>query len=367
MVLFSKKMRVLVTGGAGFIGSHTVDTILENSNHEVFVLDNLSTGFITNVPKNVKFYEVDLLDKDLLFKIIEDIKPEIIIHLASSVSVSRSSKKPLFDAQNNIISTLNLMEACKGISKSGKLKKVILASSQTTYGEGEYFCDVCNKRSKPMFRKIEDIQNGKFDLFCNHCKNKLKPIGTRESSVQFPVNNYGVSKLSEEKYLISFANQFGLSCIVFRYFNVYGPRQTTQGLETGVVPIFIHLMLNKKISPIIYEDGLMLRDFVHVKDVAMANYLALDKNDIVVYNVGHEPQTILDLANKIAKELKFDLSNKLSMKCRSINENSGTYDSRAIISDNSKLINEFGFKPLINFEEGLKETIEWAKRNKEIL
>jgi UDP-glucose 4-epimerase len=259
-------MRVLVTGGAGFIGSHVVEHSLA-AGFEVAVLDNLSSGKRENVPRGVELFTVDLRDRDATLKAVADFKPELVSHQAAQASVPTSVKDPRFDAEVNIIGGINLLDACTAAGSS--VKQVVFASTGgAIYGE--------------------------------------VPEGQRASET-FPLepkSPYGISKLTFERLLGVYREQRGLACSVLRYANVYGPRQDPHG-EAGVVAIFFDSALaGHKLTVFAMRqlgDGGCVRDYVYVGDVARANLLALQgKLPHPVMNVGTgSPTTTQQLAERI--------------------------------------------------------------------
>jgi UDP-glucose 4-epimerase len=259
-------MRVLVTGGAGFIGSHVVEHSLE-AGFEVAVLDNLSSGKRENVPSAVQLFTVDLRDRDATFKAVADFGPELVSHQAAQASVPTSIKDPRLDAEVNIIGGINLLDACT--APGSGVKQVVFASTGgAIYGE--------------------------------------VPEGQRadESFPLEPKSPYGISKLTFEKLLGVYREQRGLACNVLRYANVYGPRQDPHG-EAGVVAIFFDSALaGQKLTVFAMRqpgDGGCIRDYVYVADVARANLLALQgKLPHPVMNVGTgSPTTTQQLAERI--------------------------------------------------------------------
>lgn len=234
-------MKILVTGGAGFIGSHLVDYLI-SLNHYVCIVDNLSTGRLQNVNKKASFYQMDIADPKLI-ELFLDKRPEIVYHLAAQISVPESIKDPLTDAQTNITGTLNLLDACRIYN----VKKIIYSSSAAVYGNASQL-----------------------------------PI-TEESPIM-PVSPYGISKYTVECYLKIYAMLYGLNYTILRYANVYGERQNS-GTEGGVVAIFAD-KLSKSVSVEIYGDGEQTRDFIYVKDVVSANIAALTNGNNDVFNIG---------------------------------------------------------------------------------
>ena len=226
------KGRVLVTGGAGFIGSHIVDELLAQG-YDTYVVDNLSTGRRDNLPPAVPLYEVDIRDGDRLATVFSEVQPRFVCHQAAQVSVSRSVREPLFDADQNISGWLRVLEECVRLG----VERVVFASSG-----GALYGDV--------FEAVD------------------------ESHPVRPISPYGISKWVGEEYLRFYAREHGIKGIALRYANVYGPRQNPDG-EAGVVAIFAHRMLMGE--PVtIYGDGRNVRDYVFVGDVADANVLALE-------------------------------------------------------------------------------------------
>jgi UDP-glucose 4-epimerase len=236
-------MKILVTGGAGFIASHIAEGLMR-SGHSVVIVDDLSTGRRENLPTGAKFYEVDICDQAALEAAIAAEKPELIDHHAAQMDVRRSVREPLFDARVNIIAPLAMLEMAV---KHG-VKKIIYASTGgAVYGD-------------------------------------VKRVPADESCPAEPVSHYGVSKLTLERYLFLYRHLYGLDYTILRYPNVYGPRQNPKG-EAGVVSIFALQMLEGE-QPTIYGDGSKTRDYVYVDDVLRANLAALDKGSGEIINLG---------------------------------------------------------------------------------
>ena len=237
-------MNVIVTGGAGFIGSHIVDKLIHKK-HNVMVIDNLSTGKIENVNSKAVFVKKSILDN--LSNEFNEFKPEAVFHLAAQVNLRVSLNQPFTDAQTNILGTVNVLESCR----KHNVKKIIYSSSVAVYGEPE-------------------------------------ELPVNEKHTTYTVSPYGTSKLCAEKYMELYKKTYGLENTILRYSNVYGPRQNTLG-EAGVITIFINnLLANKKCN--IFGTGSQTRDFVYVADVAEANLLALEKSNGII-NIGTQTQT----------------------------------------------------------------------------
>jgi len=240
-------MNIMVTGGAGFIGSHIVDALAE-AGHRVAVVDNFSTGKKSHVHRDAELFETDIRDGDGLAVAFAAVCPEVVIHHAAQANVRTSIQHPLADAGVNILGSIQVLEMCRQYGA----RKVIYASSAAVYGVPEF-------------------------------------LGITEKHPVKPQSAYGISKHTVEHYLDVYAQLHGLDYTVLRYANVYGPRQDPHG-EGGVVSIFVDHLLNGK-QPIVYGDGWQTRDFVYVKDVVRANLAALHKGSREVFNIGTNAQT----------------------------------------------------------------------------
>lgn len=306
--------KILVTGGAGFIGSHIVDTYIDVG-HQVAVVDNLSTGKKENLNPQAKFYYVDLLDRKKLEDIFKKEKPEIVNHQAAQVSAAIGVKDPVFDAQNNIIGGINLLQLCAKY----KVKKIIYASSAAVYGEPQYL---------PVDEK-------------HPCK---------------PQTPYGISKYTLEHYIKFFAKVYDFNYLVLRYANVYGPRQNSKG-EAGVVALFINRLLNQQI-PLIFGKGYKTRDYVYVDDIAQANLLALTaRKSNRTYNLGSGKETSdLQLFLKIS-EFFNPHTPRRCVKVKNVSDRPG--DIQHFIYNSIKAKKELDWEARIKLEKGIAETINY--------
>ncbi len=304
-------MKILVTGGAGFIGSHFTDELIKQ-NHDVVVVDNLSTGKKENINPEAKFYQLGILDSKLS-EVFEKEKPEVVFHLAAQIDVRKSVENPVSGAKTNILGSLNVLENCK---KFGIKKVIFISTGGAIYGEAG-------------------------------------TIPTPETYPAFPVSPYGVAKLTIEKYLNYYYQVFNLNYTVLRLANVYGPRQNPLG-EAGVVAIFCNKLLNNE-QPIIYGTGEQTRDYVFVKDVIRAGISALEKDKIGIFNVGTSQETSV-------KELFSLLERASSKNIEPIFKPERPGEQQRSCLNYSKIKKELGWEPEYDIEKGLSETIKWFRR-----
>lgn len=307
-------MRILVTGGAGFIGSNVVDRFIAEG-HEVAVFDDLSSGFREFVDSKAKLYVGDLADAAAVEAAIADFRPEVVDHHAAQIDVRKSVSDPLWDARVNVLGSIGLLQACV---KHGVRKVVYASTGGALYGEG---------RQLPA---TED-----------HPVNPEAP--------------YGASKHTVEHYLYIWKLLHGLDYTVLRYPNVYGPRQNPHG-EAGVNAIFIGLMLEQK-RPRIFGDGKAVRDYLYVDDVVDANVLALAGASGEMLNIGTGVGTSV---NDIVREL----ATITGFTDGAIHEPARPGEVQRIYLDASRAKHVLGWSPKVSFAEGLRRTVEWSRHNK---
>ena len=308
-------MKIMVTGGAGFIGSHVVDEYIKEG-HEVLVIDNLNSGRREYINKKARFFLVDIRDSDALEKVFRDFRPDVINHHAAQISVVYSMKNPELDIDINIKGTLNLIE----LAGKYNVRKFIFASTGgALYGEPQ-------------------------ELPC-----------TEEHPI-LPLAPYGIDKATAEHYIRIYADVFGYNYVILRYANVYGPRQDPFG-EAGVVAIFTMRMLKNQ-DCIIFGDGNQSRDFVFVEDVARANLLALHyepQEDILpVFNIATSIPTTVNEIFKTLKEL-------VSYDKDPVYEKKREGEVYKIYLSFEKARKYLGWSPRFSIKEGLKMTVEWFK------
>jgi UDP-glucose 4-epimerase len=307
-------MKILVTGGAGFIGSNLAEELVREG-HNVVILDDLSTGKEENLKEfkdSVRFVKGSVTDLELLKDLFRDV--ECVFHQAAIPSVQRSIEDPVRTNEVNVKGTLNVLVA----ARDSNVKKVIYASSSSVYGD------------TPELPKREDM--------------KLNPK-----------SSYAVSKLTGESYCKVFSEVYGLKTVSLRYFNVYGPRQDPYSEYAAVIPMFIRRVLNNQ-PPIIYGDGEQTRDFTFVKDAVMANILAMENNNAGgVFNIASGKRiSINELANEIMEIV--------DIRLETIHDKPREGDIKHSLGGISKARDKLGYEPKWDLEEGLKETIEYFKK-----
>ncbi|MBI4651747.1 SDR family NAD(P)-dependent oxidoreductase [Candidatus Desantisbacteria bacterium] len=350
------KKNILVTGGAGFIGSHIVDELVKRG-HNVTVYDNLEPqvhGINAKIPdylnKEIKFIKADVRDRNTLKKAIKNI--DTIFHKAAMVGVGQSMYKIEHYVSVNTLGGATLLDILANEKHS--VSKLIVASSMSIYGEGEYNCAKCG-RLAPELRSMPQLLEHNWELKCPECGEEISPIPTSENKKVIPNSIYSITKRDHEEMFLVVGRAYDIPTVAFRYFNVYGSRQALSNPYTGVAAIFSGRLLNNNM-PVIYEDGLQTRDFIHVSDVVQANMLAMEneKADYSVFNVGTGRKlSVLDVAKIIAKNMGKDISPNVIGKFRK-------GDVRHCYSDNSKINKTLGFIPEVTFEKGMKELISWV-------
>jgi dTDP-L-rhamnose 4-epimerase len=350
--------KILVTGGAGFIGSFLVDELIKEGN-DVRILDSLDSQVHPGgekplyINKNAEFMKGDVSNLEDVKKAIEDV--EIIFHEAASVGIGQSNYQISKFVKTNSIGTANIFDAV--INGNGtSVKKILIPGSNTSYGEGMYKCDKCNIEFHSELRKSEQLIKKEWEIKCPTCSNFTVPIPVKEETDLLCNSVYSITKKNQEELSLFLGEMYGLPVTVLRYFNVFGPRQSLSNPYTGVAAIFLSRIKNNN-SPVIYEDGLQTRDFISVHDVVRANILAAQsKNaDHEIFNVGSgKPITIKDIAEILASLCGKEIKPVISGKSRK-------GDIRHCYADNSKIKEKLGFEIKTPFEDGMKELISWSE------
>lgn len=351
-----KIKRILVTGGAGFIGSHLVDRLISNG-YKVIILDNLTpqvhNGKLPEyLNKKAELIKGDVTNLEDLKKATEGV--DAIYHEAAVVGVGQSMYEIEKYTYNNTMGTARLLNYLA--NNKHKVQRILVASSMSAYGEGLYKCPKCGL-VRPPLRSDGQMGRKKWELTCPNCNNILKPIGIPESE-PFKCNSiYAVTKQSQEDMVMIFGNSYGIPVTALRYFNVYGPRQSLSNPYTGVAAIFLSRLKNDK-SPVIYEDGLQTRDFISVYDIVAANVACLENEKAFgkVFNLGtNHPVTIKNIAEILADLLSKKIKSEITEKFRS-------GDVRHCISDSSLIKQTLDWSAKWNFEKGMQDLIDWGKK-----
>jgi dTDP-L-rhamnose 4-epimerase len=347
---------VLVTGGLGFIGSHTVDRLVEKG-YNVVSLDSLDKQVHgrkhpSYMNRKARYMKGNIGSRSTLTSALHDV--DYVIHLAASVGIGQSFWKVREYMSVNVVGTATLFDILLKETKiSKKIKKVIVASSKSIYGEGAYKCPT-HGIIYPDMRPIEQLRKKEWEVKCPECSRNAKPVGITEDKPVQNLNPYALSKYATERLALDYAFVTGIPTVAFRYFNVYGPRQSLRNPYTGVLAIFLSRMKNKN-PPVVFEDGHQLRDFVYVKDVAGINCQALESKAEGYFNVGTgKPSSLL-------KTLKF-LSELTGSKVKpNITGEFRPGDNRHDFANISKLRKAFGFRSPTSLEKGLSDLCEWSK------
>ena len=305
-------MKIIVTGGAGFIGSHLVDKLIENK-HQVAVIDDLSRGSEKNLNPKAEFYKIKIQDSEVSF-VFKKENPDIVFHLAALINVQESIADPILYAENNISGSLNIFENCK---KSNVKKIVFSSSGGAIYIEGAV-------------------------------------IPTSEDSIESPFSPYGITKLAAEKYLQYYHKAFDVSFISLRYSNIYGPRQNSEG-EGGVIAVFFDKMMKKE-QPVISGDGKQTRDFLYVDDAVSANISAMESDKTGIFNISTGKETDI---NSVFKKIK-DMTNS------SFSE---VYSPVLIKEQKRSCLNyekakvELNWQPKTDMDKGLSLLFQYLRKN----
>jgi len=306
-------MHILVTGGAGFIGSHIADAYLA-SGHQVTIFDNLSTGRRKNVPAGAAFFEADIRDADAVRRVFASGHFDLVNHHAAQMDIRRSVADPVYDASVNILGVLTILQECV---RTGVSRMVFASSGGAAYGEQTAF-------------------------------------PADETHATHPISPYGVAKLTTEQYLFYYHTVFGLDAVCLRYANVFGPRQNPEG-EAGVVAIFANKLFAGQ-QAVINGDGKQTRDYVFVSDVVRANMLVSGAHGFQVFNVGTGRETDVN-------QIFHGVRTAVGSDCPEQHGEAKKGEQRRSVLSHKRIRDAFGWTPAVTLEEGLRTTVEYFRKN----
>ena len=348
-------MRILVTGGAGFIGSHLVDALVLDG-HTVRVLDSFEPqvhggGRPEYLNGAAEYVEGDVRDRGALRRSLKGI--EVVFHEAAAVGVGQSMYEIEKYVSANTLGTGVLLDVL--INDRVPLKKLVVSSSMSIYGEGQYACPACGPVA-PSLRGVPQLSAHEWEMRCPSCGKTADPRPTPESKPLAPTSVYAVSKRDQEELCLSVGRSYRLPTVALRYFNVYGPRQALSNPYTGVCAIFSARIKHRR-RPIVFEDGGQTRDFIHVRDIVRANLLVMQdaRADYEMFNVGTgEAISIARIGRLLAELYEVPVEPEITLKYRA-------GDIRHCFADISKL-RALGFAPSMTLAEGLRELVAWGRR-----
>jgi dTDP-L-rhamnose 4-epimerase len=349
--------KVLVTGGAGFIGSHLVDALVERG-HEVVAFDNLDPAAHAQPAEwpayanpKCRYVLGDVRDKEALRQTLED--AEVVFHHAAAVGSGISMIDVSRFVEVNSLGTANLLELA--IENKDRIKKLIVASSMTVMGEGTYECGV-HGVYYPFLRPLEQLARNEWEVRCPQCGKSSKPLAMKENRPLLPLTIYGLTKMDEELEMMLVGGFYKIPVVAFRYFSVYGPRQSLTNPYTGVIARFGTRVITGK-APLVYEDGLQLKDVIHVSDVVRANLLAMERDEAnyQVFNLGSgEGLTVYRIGELISEKLGSRLRPILTGQYR-------RGDARHGWADISKARRVLAWEPCFSAEDGFADLCLWLK------
>lgn len=347
------RRNILVTGGAGFVGSHLVDALLA-AGHNVRVFDNLTPqvhgekipGYLSAEAELVKG---DMRDADAVSRALEGM--EVVFHLAAAVGVGQSMYEISRYMGANTQGTAILLQEL--LNRKNQVQKLVLASSMSIYGEGKYLCAQCGEVA-PALRPAEQLKKKQWEVLCPECGDALAPRATNEAKPLQCSSIYALSKKDQEEMCLLYGRTYSLPVVALRYFNIYGPRQALTNPYTGVAAIFASRLLNGN-PPQVFEDGKQMRDFVSVEDVVQANLLAMNRHeaDGLAINIGSgSAVSIHEVATALGEALHVQIATEVTGKYRA-------GDIRHCFADISLAGERLGYQPRIPFAEGVKDLVHW--------
>lgn len=349
--------QVLITGGAGFIGSHLADAIAQ-AGHRVTLFDNLDpqvhhhliSGRPAYLCKEHELIVGDVRDAEALAGPLRS--SDVVFHFASRVGVGQSMYEVKHYTENNVLGTANLLQVL--VDNIGKIRKLIVASSMSVYGEGTGICSTCGIVA-PRLRSLEQLAMRDWEPRCPKCAQVAHPLPTTENKPLQPMSIYAITKRDQEEMVLAFGLAYQIPVVVLRFFNAYGPRQSLCNPYTGVMAIFMARMLSGQ-APVIFEDGWQVRDFVHVSDIVQACLLAMSYSeaDYGVFNVGSQwPTTILEVAEVLASEVGWTNGVDVKQAFRA-------GDIRYCFPDIQHIRSRLGYTPKVGIADGIGDLVRWA-------
>ncbi len=344
---------ILITGGAGFVGSHLADALVA-AGHNVRLFDNLTeqvhaNGIPDYLNPEAELVQGDMRDSAAVGRALEGI--DVVFHLAAAVGVGQSMYEIEHYMGTNTQGTAVLLQQI--LSRKARVQKLVLASSMSIYGEGKYLCVECGEVA-PGVRSNEQLKAKQWETLCPKCGETLAPIPTDETKPLQASSIYALSKKDQEEMCLLFGRTYSLPVVALRYFNIYGTRQSLSNPYTGVAAIFASRLINGN-PPLVFEDGRQLRDFVSVKDVVQANLLAMDRSeaDGMALNIGSgEPISIREVAAELSRAMQKNIPATLTLKYRA-------GDIRHCFGDISAAQKFLGYAPKVHFADGLKDLVQW--------
>ncbi|HEY1529082.1 MAG TPA: NAD-dependent epimerase/dehydratase family protein [Candidatus Angelobacter sp.] len=346
---------ILITGGAGFVGSHLADAVLA-AGHNVRILDNLTdqvhhNGIPGYLSEDAEFLHGDVRDSSAIRRALAG--TDVVFHMAAAVGVGQSMYEIERYMGSNTQGTAVLLQQL--LDRKSRVEKLVLASSMSIYGEGKYLCAQCGGVA-PQLRTVQQLRIRQWEPNCPACGEALTPIPTDESKPLQCSSIYALSKKDQEEMCLLFGRTYGLPVVALRYFNIYGTRQALSNPYTGVAAIFASRFMNDN-PPLIFEDGGQLRDFVSVQDVIGANLLAMvsSQADGMALNIGSgEPISIREVAAELAQAMDSEIEAELTQKYRA-------GDVRHCFADISAARKFLGYAPQLHFADGLKDLVQWLR------
>jgi dTDP-L-rhamnose 4-epimerase len=349
-------MRILVTGGAGFIGSHLVQRLVERGD-DVVVLDSLESQVHgvnegarpESVPEGVEFLFGDVGDAALADRALEGV--DAVAHLAAAVGVGQSMYEIERYVRTNTLATAAFLE--RVVAGNPMPKRLVVASSMSIYGEGEYECDE-HGRTAPTPRPEEQLLAREWECLCPECGSVLRPVPTREVKPLIPTSIYAITKRDHEELCLVTGAAYGIPTVALRFFNAYGPGQALSNPYTGVAAIFASRLMNGN-APVIFEDGRQSRDFIHVSDIVEGIVLALESDDAVgsAINLGTgNVTTVDDIARVLADGLGVEIQPERTSRYRA-------GDIRHCYADTTRAEQLLGFRASVGLQEGMEDLISW--------